>query len=159
MFSFLFTYHQVMASFLDFVFPFGKQVYARDFHFSGFREESRLVYDSKDAGIPGLGRSGIGLKLCYNLRSVERSSEPSLPWSIRQTAVYHDFDLETGRTLWVIVKGNKLIKNRMNESSPVQSALRIDSRVATGQARTGDGTSMTWKINCRISQEIYWRRQ
>jgi hypothetical protein len=119
-----------MAPFLDFVFPFGKQVYPRDFHFSGFREESRLVHGGRDAGIPELGRSGIGLKLCYNLRSVERSNEPSLPWSIRQTAVYHDFDLETGRTLWVIVKGNKLIKKRINDSFPVQSAPRIDSRIA-----------------------------
>jgi hypothetical protein len=128
MFNLLFTYHQIMALFLDFIFPFGKQVYPRDLHFSGFREESHLVHDGRDASIPVLGRSGVGLKLCYNLRSVERSNEPSLPWSIRQTAVYHDFDLETGQTLWVIVKGNKLIKKRITDSTLVQSATRIDSR-------------------------------
>ncbi|KAH7356218.1 hypothetical protein BKA66DRAFT_250388 [Pyrenochaeta sp. MPI-SDFR-AT-0127] len=129
MFNILFTYHQVMAPFLDFVFPFGKQLYPQDFHFSGFREESRFTSVGNEQRIPELGRSGLGLRLCYNLRSVERSADVTdLPWSIRQTAVYHEFDTETGRAVWIIVKGNKLIRNRMKEASASPDSASKSSR-------------------------------
>ncbi|KAF2687075.1 hypothetical protein K458DRAFT_333138 [Lentithecium fluviatile CBS 122367] len=118
MLLFLFSYYQVMPSMLDFIFPFGKQIYARDFHFSGFREESRL--DGKRLGIQitELERSGKELRLCYNLRSVEPShSDPELPWSIRQLAMYHSFDLESGQSLWINVKGNRLFKDRITDTT------------------------------------------
>lgn len=129
MLSFLFSYHQVMPSFLDFIFPFGKQEYAQDFHFSGLREEDRLDVRRKGIEIHELGRSGREIKLCYNLRSVEVSkSQTDLPWSVRQSAVYHSFDLNTGQSLWVNVKGNKLIKNRITEASETPSLCRVQSR-------------------------------
>jgi hypothetical protein len=128
MLSFLFSYHQVMPSFLDFVFPFGKQEYARDFHFSGLREESRLGAKQRGLNIPELGRSGNEIRLCYNLRSVERSEDQlDLPWSIRQSAVYHSFDLKSGKSLWINVKGNKLIYNRILEASTLPSISKIES--------------------------------
>lgn len=118
MFKFLFSYHQIMPSFLDFVFPFGKQIYPQDFHFSGLREDSRLGPHDQNISLMKLGRSGSGFQLCYNLRSVEPSKDSSsLPWSIRQAAVYHQFDTNTATALWVVVKGNKLIKNRLVEAT------------------------------------------
>jgi hypothetical protein len=131
MFVFLFSYHQVIPSFLDFLFPFGKQIYARDAHFSGLREDSRFDKRSSpnDTGLSGLGRSGADLRLCYNLRSVERSAtgQPGLQWSIRQAAVYHEFDIETGRALWIFVKGNKMIKQRMEEFSTLSSSTKLST--------------------------------
>jgi hypothetical protein len=128
MLSFLFSYHQVMPSFLDFVFPLGKQEYARDFHFSGLREESRLGAKQRGLNIPELGRSGNEIRLCYNLRSVERSEgQLDLRWSIRQSAVYHSFDLKSGKSLWINVKDNKLIYNRMLEASILPSISKIES--------------------------------
>ncbi|KAH8707101.1 hypothetical protein GQ44DRAFT_831069 [Phaeosphaeriaceae sp. PMI808] len=128
MLAFLFSYHQVMPSFLDFIFPFGKQVYARDAHFSGLREESRFDKRRDNAGNPNLGRSGSDLRICYNLRSVERSTEqPGLQWSIRQTAIYHEFDVKTGRALWIFIKGNKLIKERITEASALSSLTKLKS--------------------------------
>ncbi|PVI06061.1 hypothetical protein DM02DRAFT_681493 [Periconia macrospinosa] len=122
MLSFLFTYNQVMPSFLDFIFPFGKQIEAQDFYFSGLRDESRLGTRHRGLEIPRLNRSGNEIRFCYNLRSVERSeSQPGLQWSIRQSAVYHSFDLETGQSLWVNVKGNKMIKNRIAEAAATPS--------------------------------------
>jgi hypothetical protein len=110
MLCFLFSYVQVMPCFLDFVFPFGEQEYAQDFYFSGLREETSLDSGGGYPAISELGRSGREMRLCYNLRSVEASSgQTNLPWSIRQTAVYHEFDIETGRSVWITVKGNKLI--------------------------------------------------
>lgn len=107
-----------MPAFLDFVFPFGEQEYEEDFHFSGFREEDHLDNRRRVPQIPELGRSGRELRICYNLRSVEQTNDKKsiLPWSIRQTAVYHSFDLETAQSLWVTVKGNHCIKDRILES-------------------------------------------
>jgi hypothetical protein len=118
MFKFLCTIHQVMPSFVDFVLPFGWQEHAQDFQFSGFREEARLSENLQDLALPEFGRSGRDLRLCYNLRSVERSmSNPKLPWSIRQCAIYHAIDLKNGRLFWITVKGNKGINERITELS------------------------------------------
>ncbi|KAF2793633.1 hypothetical protein K505DRAFT_243993 [Melanomma pulvis-pyrius CBS 109.77] len=118
----------VMHSFLDFVYPFGKQDYTRDFYFSGLREESRLSAKRRGLEIPELSRSGKEIRLCYNLRSVEKSiGGVGLPWSIRQSALYHSFDLETGKSLWINVKGNKLIKNRVFEAKGLSSFTKIES--------------------------------
>ncbi|CZR62157.1 uncharacterized protein PAC_12054 [Phialocephala subalpina] len=112
------THHQVMPSFLDFIFPFGNQEYLQDFYFSGLREETRLQSPAEGLVIPQLGRSGREVRMCYNLKSVETSDgNPEWPWSIRQTAVYHSFDVETGKAFWITVKGSQLIKNRIQEAT------------------------------------------
>jgi len=108
------SYHQAMPSFLDFLFPFGRQEHARDFHFSGFRHETRLDPNRRGLQIPELGRSGREIRMCYSLKSVEESvGQQQWPWSIRQTAVYHSLDVETGVMSWVVVKGNQLMQRRM----------------------------------------------
>ena len=100
------SYHQVMPSFLDFVFSFGAQHHAKDFSFTGFRHDTRLSNVEKSPPIASLGRSGRAIQLCYNLRSVEASPDQEhWPWSIRSTATHHAFDLETGLTNWFMVKG------------------------------------------------------
>ena len=100
------SYHQIMPSFLDFLFSFGAQHHAKDFFFTGFRHDTRLSELEKNIAIPDLGRSGRILRICYSLRSVEASpDQEKWPWSIRGTATHHAFDFETGRTNWLIVKG------------------------------------------------------
>ena len=114
MLTLVFTYHQVLPSFLDFLFPFGNRQYAQDFSFSGFKHEDQ--FSDVDCGlkIPELGWSGRDFQLCYNLKSAEPSTgQPEWPWSIRQSALYHSFDLETGRTTWIIMKGDQLLKKRI----------------------------------------------
>jgi Mg2+ and Co2+ transporter CorA len=113
LFTNILTYRQVMPSFLDFVFSFGKQQHAEDFHFSGFRGEFCLSSTSQNLRIPELGRSGKNLQLCYSLRSVEPAPLEPVPWSIRQTAFYHSFDVESGQASWIIIKGNDCMKNRV----------------------------------------------
>lgn len=100
------SYQQIMPSFLDFVFSFGTERHAKDFHFVGFRHDTRLTRPERGIVIPALGRSGQILQLCYNLRSVEASpGQEHWPWSIRSTATHHSFDCVTGRASWVMVKG------------------------------------------------------
>lgn len=113
----IFSYHQVMPAVLDFLFPFGRQEYAQDFHFSAFRQETSLAEFERGLRIPELGWSGLDIQLCYSLKSVEASpSQREWPWSIRQCAVHHSLDLETGRASWVIIKGDQLMKNRIRSA-------------------------------------------
>ncbi|OCL13901.1 hypothetical protein AOQ84DRAFT_371775 [Glonium stellatum] len=116
-----------MPEYLDFIFPFGEQEYPQDFHFAGLRYENKLSKLYSMRAIPELGRSGRTLQLCYSLKSVEPSkSERNCPWSVRQTAVYHSFDIENGRTVWMTVKGNQLISGRV--ISVTQERERSDLR-------------------------------
>ncbi|KAL5316660.1 hypothetical protein ACEPPN_015709 [Leptodophora sp. 'Broadleaf-Isolate-01'] len=112
------THHQVMPNFLDFVFPFGHQQYAEDLLFSGFREDTRLTTSDGGLVIPELGRSGMEIRICYSLKSVEpKERDRDFPWSIRQTAVYHSFDLKTGKSCWIVMKGSHLIRDRVRSAS------------------------------------------
>jgi hypothetical protein len=80
--------------------------------------------------IARLGRSGRELRHSFLLRSVERAEGAKDPWSIRQVAAYHSFDVETGRSVWITVKGNDLLQRRIIEDSddlPVyQGAMGLD---------------------------------
>lgn len=106
-----------MPQFLDFVFPFGEQECSKDFHFTAFRKNDRYSNSNCVIGIPEIGRSGKLYEMCYNLRSAEQTTNPpEWPWSIRQTAVYHSFDTTSGRTVWIIVKGNRLMYKRIRNA-------------------------------------------
>ncbi|RDL30167.1 uncharacterized protein BP5553_10445 [Venustampulla echinocandica] len=121
------TYHQAMAPFVDFLFSFGKQEYPRDFHFSGFYHETHLNNDQPNLHLPDLGRSGTDFKMCYNLKSVEpSSSQPHFPWSVRQLAVYHSFDVVTGKAFWTMIKGDELIKQRIKAATNPDNHPNLD---------------------------------
>jgi hypothetical protein len=131
------THHQVMPDFLDFIFPFGKQEYHQDFYFSGLRHQTMLQSPPGGLVVPKLGRSGREIRMCYNLKSVETSPNTKVwPWSIRQTAVYHSFDVETGKSFWVMVKGSKEIRNRIQEAAATGSVSPTNLKLfgSTGQA-------------------------
>lgn len=110
------SYHQVMPAFLEFLLSFGKQSRAKDFQFCGFRSDSSINSDRPLLELNTLGRSGRELKLSYSLRSVERAPGSEWPWSIRQCAVYHAYDIETDLANWIIIKANKLLKTRIRSS-------------------------------------------
>jgi hypothetical protein len=89
-----------------------------NFHdISALRVESRLQEEQRGPEITSLCRSGLDIRVCYTLRSVEQSlNQVPLPWSIRQTAIYHSFDLLTEEALWINIKGNQLLETRIEES-------------------------------------------
>ena len=106
-----------MPEFLDFVFPFGDQDDPLDPYFSAFRQDIKLSVGS-GLGIPELGRSGQIVQMCYNLKSAEPvKNPPQWPWSIRQTAIYHSFDVITGKSVWIMIKGNDRISKRVKEET------------------------------------------
>jgi hypothetical protein len=118
MFLLTLTYHQVLPVYLDHLFPFGNQQYPRDPYFSGFRSEDRFPEAVRGPNISPLGRSGRDIRMCYTLKSAERTNKSSpATWSIRQTSIYHSFDIETGRSTWIVVKGDNLIKQRLQQAT------------------------------------------
>ncbi len=125
MFLRILSYHQVMAHYLDFISVFGSQSEPRDLRFSGFREQVSLNGRRKAPEIHSLGRSGRQYQLCFNLKGVtcltpmEKTTDGKR-WSIRQAAVHHQFDVETGNTLWIITKGDKGLKERIEDMTGSQ---------------------------------------
>lgn len=128
------SYHQVLPWFLEFLFPFGKQTEQHDFRFSSLRHKSYVDYEPTLA-VKHLDRSGQDIHMCYNLKAVEPTSTNKLmPWSVRQTVIYHSFDTINGQSFWIVLKGN----NSMSE----------DLRPETNRMRwQGDDVSKTRELS------------
>ena len=116
-----FTHFAVLPEFIPFLLPFGFQSYKQDFHFSGFCQRTLLhLPDEPENGRNAGGRREPNaclrksLNICFNLRAVELESTK---WSIRHCAVHHSFDLEEVQARWVIVKGNELMKERVESAT------------------------------------------
>ena len=105
-----------MPSFLDFIFPFGDQLQKQDYHFAGLRYEDSLGKPHIKHQVAGAGRFEVCLQLAYSLKSVERSRwQPGWPWVVRQTSIYNSFELEKGKSAWIIVKANTEVRDRFAE--------------------------------------------
>ncbi|KAK6824953.1 hypothetical protein PG987_012447 [Apiospora arundinis] len=129
MFGELMTYHQVMPSIVDFISLFGGQTQPNDMNFSGFKAQPIATRPVDGRVAPGLGRSDKQYQLCYNLKCVRlKSSHPTEftfgVWSIRQAVIHHQFDVNNGNTLWLVVKGGtdlelqRRFKDLMGDDSP-----------------------------------------
>lgn len=103
-----FKHFCVMPQFTAFLFSFGYRTYAQDFHFSGFRQRIRLAETTVANPV------NPGYQLCYNLKSVEPSNSDE--WSIRHCAVHHAFDVKRVHTDWIIIKGDELMKERIESA-------------------------------------------
>ena len=119
----LLSYHQVMSSFLDFVLAFGAHALPPEIRFSGFREQNLLSHPGKlkwDA----LGRSGKQYQIAFNLKTAGLYPDPSYPhqefWTIRQAAFHHQFDADNGTSLWIVVKGDWEIRDRVQQMTGPQ---------------------------------------
>lgn len=127
MLMFLFTYHQVLPSFLDFIHSFGRPTHPQGFLFSDCRRdrfETMLWAGTLTNRAPGTGSGDIRL---HNLRAVERQQGDSagpLPWAVRQVAVYQTFDPDTSNALWVIVKGNRILESRISQACAKKTMSR-----------------------------------
>ncbi|RTE80741.1 hypothetical protein BHE90_004789 [Fusarium euwallaceae] len=123
-FSYLCCFHQVDPSFLDYVFSFGSTEEPLDYHMTGFNcSDSLDVAAGRLLNIPKLGRSGREFRMQYLLRSLERGSQPGNTGNIRQMAVYHTFDIVTGKALWINLKANGLMESRLREATADFPAL------------------------------------
>ncbi|RSL49750.1 hypothetical protein CEP54_012280 [Fusarium duplospermum] len=123
MMAYLFTHHQIMARFLDFTCTF--RLRETPHSFTHFRNEDYLGKQHYQPGLSGMGRSGIRIQHCFNVLGIERSRDKK-QWLLRQTAAYHSYDLVEGRALWVVLKGDNTMRDRL-ESATAGSAKKGDS--------------------------------
>ena len=147
----IFTYLDVLPAFLEFLTPFGQQEHPEDPFYSNFEERTRLDSTERGKQIQELGWSGFDISVCYNIRSIEKSDKQKWPWSVRQCAIHHLFDVQSGRSTWVVVKGNDLMESRL------QSATGERGPPATRNYRTLDrafaATLATHVMFCELSTE------
>ena len=111
----LLTYHQVMSEFVDFISVFGTQEGPADPMFASFCEKTSLT-PNPALHIPQLGRSGRQLQLCYMLRAPAPKTNRygrNLEWSLRPTAIHHQFDIVEGTTLWTVIRGGEDIYEKI----------------------------------------------
>lgn len=94
------SYHQVMPTFLDFLFAYGSQYRKREARLSGFRIHSTLF--SKTISVDGLGRSDKRFQMSYNIKSLIRfDRSKSLEDALWHVAVHHQFDARTWKQVWI----------------------------------------------------------
>ncbi|KAH9884066.1 hypothetical protein F4778DRAFT_800387 [Xylariomycetidae sp. FL2044] len=103
------SYHQVMPQFLDIVSSFGR-IWAPGLAQS-YPAFACNMNDSVSVPLPQLGRSGRQLEICYNLKVMTgaggSSQDGKKRYYIEQSAVYHQFDKDSGRSLWIIIDGGE----------------------------------------------------
>jgi hypothetical protein len=112
----LLSLFQVMPNFLEFVFPFGEQLYDYDFQFSALRQDIRLRPGLRRSAYPDLDRSGEDFQLCFNLKSIESKPEDGWGWSARQAAIFHSFDMKSGQASWIVIKAQDNLRERLTEA-------------------------------------------
>ncbi|KAK4443752.1 hypothetical protein QBC34DRAFT_416496 [Podospora aff. communis PSN243] len=99
----LLTHHQVMPSFLDFVFTFRNTENPPSTAMFRFEDRAETPFRRQHA---------------FNIMAPEKERPESSNWLIRQTAVYHSYDVMEGKSMWIIVKGNRVIRDRITSSCP-----------------------------------------
>ncbi|RYP21567.1 hypothetical protein DL765_002203 [Monosporascus sp. GIB2] len=114
--------NKVMPSFLEFVFTFkGRE---RPFAQAFFRHENYLEEEDPAFSLPELGRSSMLIQHAFNVLSVERSTDPGKSWPLRQTALYHAFDVRYGHSLWIVLKGDRLMRTRIPKAASQQPDMK-----------------------------------
>jgi hypothetical protein len=150
MFCFLLSYLQVMPSFLDIILPFAE---AADPHFTGSRgEESVVDLKQPSPKFSQVGLSARRMQVCYNLGSTEQFPTLEGKWhSIHQTAVYHTFDFDTGKSVWIISGNDSAMKERPSRLAETWASSRFGSVVDAFTA-----SLQTHLLLCDLSLK-HWR--
>lgn len=122
------TYLQVMPEFVDLILPLGERIMAQDFFSNSFYQHTRLSDNARGLVVPERAWSGRDFQICYSLKSVERSEvQTDWPWSVRHCATHHAFDIENVRSTWIVVKGNRVLKDRITSATSVRAPPEFSS--------------------------------
>lgn len=105
-----------MPSFLDFCFEFKHR--EDPISTTLYRQEDYIGKRHLTQELTHLGRSGTRIQHAFNILGFDESvASDGYTWPLRHITVYHSFDLKLGKAFWIIVKGNKLIRERITSSS------------------------------------------
>jgi hypothetical protein len=159
MFVDLVTYYEITPAFLHFIQALGKrqQLHTRTTDTVGFGSTSDITATGLYLNIPIIKRSGRCIKLCYSFLAPElRDGEDSAQWPMRQCAVYHTFDLQYQTSVWIVVKANERVSERIRSTqapgrplikTPISGALAVHS-VITSWACEHWHSYISWLEQC-----------
>ncbi|KAI9861844.1 MAG: hypothetical protein M1824_001955 [Vezdaea acicularis] len=100
--------HRVFIAFLDLLPTYGLRTHDDQHTWSGFRS-SLPIQGSKDADTMH--------ECCYSLRYMEENGRGvGDPWSLRQTAVYHQFHQKNGQSCWIILQIATGMRTRLEQA-------------------------------------------
>lgn len=135
MLRYLCSYEQISPILIDVLTCFGKRKAPHGSHSASFCQDD-LTKSSLSAlvGIPEFGRSGWELRHCYKLHGLEDSTSSGAKWTMRQTAIYHSFDLDNGRAVWLAVKANNEIRDRIKDGTESIDAMRALNFTSPGSS-------------------------
>jgi hypothetical protein len=92
-----------MPSFLDFVFEFRNKEKVSTT--AMFRFEDRIGSPTR-------------IQHAFSIMAPEQERSETGAWLIRPLAAYHSFDATKGKSVWIVVKGNRVVRDRITSSSP-----------------------------------------
>ncbi|KAK8010282.1 hypothetical protein PG990_009247 [Apiospora arundinis] len=110
MFTRIMTYHQVSSCFLNFITFVVPRTGKSDLGRGGFRSESHIR--KPKYSLNTLHRSGRHIHVSYIIKTVQRNQlrgktapgdpDNRIEWIRPHAAIHHQFDLETGKSLWIV---------------------------------------------------------
>ncbi len=120
-------------------------------------EDTLYARDEELNLLPSLGRSGREIRLFFNLRTVEPTSyEAQWKWSVRNVAVYLTFDVLTGRSFWMNIKANDLMKERISNALNMSQRTQFKAKTLESAQGSFAATLETLWIYFDWSDE-HWR--
>lgn len=154
------THHQVMSAYVDFLAPFGQQAEELEFNLVRFVHENKHEEHppQTNTGVvlpPERGRSWREIRHCYSLRAAEPIDDKDgdgagaiFGHRIRPAAVYHSFDVDSGKAFWATTNANGELKSRVERSSRTHPTLRPAS--LRKSSSTGGAFSATFTTHLLV---------
>ncbi|KAK2598084.1 hypothetical protein QQS21_005795 [Conoideocrella luteorostrata] len=131
--TYLLSYHQVMPLFLDFCFELRSRI--EPISTTLFRQKDYIGKHYIEQGLDHLGRSGSRLQHAFNILGFDEEKSiggSEYSWPLRHITVYHSFDVKLGRSFWIIIKGNDIMRKRITSSTGNQKANPSEINTPTG---------------------------
>lgn len=120
----LLTYHQVPIEYVNsLMILFGQREGSSDLNYRSFWHKLSFGLPVTALEISSLGRSGRHYEMCFNLKGVEETklADPDIEdvnkWSIRHAAVYHKFDVNTGKAVWYITQAGHRLRQCIKDAT------------------------------------------
>jgi len=113
------AHHEIMPTFLDFCFEFQNRG-GNPRVTTMFRAEDSFSDDDISHGVLAHHRSDLRIQHAFTMLAHEfvqaddpDARQPGHEWPLRNVTVYHSFDVEQAKSLWIIIKGDNKMELRV----------------------------------------------
>lgn len=131
--TYLLSHHQVMPSFLDFCFKLNSR--EDPICTTLYRQEDFIGEQPVGQELMYLGRSGTRIQHAFNILGFDdEKTADGYDWTLQHTTVYHSFDLKLGKSFWIIINGNKLMRELITSISPEPPEADVKATKAPAEA-------------------------